>query len=86
MSNRRLFAALRSTKFPRRYLKVANYIVQTGAQFSGPAHVDPSQYHYFVQEYHWPTRATNTAQEPRNAQGTAYGVQNEPRVAGLLNK
>jgi len=26
----------------------------TGSQFSGPAHIDPSQYHYFVQEYQWP--------------------------------
>ncbi len=34
--------------------------VQTGAQFSGPAHIDPTQYHYFVQEYQWPTKAPGT--------------------------
>ncbi len=27
--------------------------VQTGAQFSGPSHIDPTQYHYFVQTYDW---------------------------------
>ena len=81
--------------------------VQTGASFSGPAHIDPGQYHYFVQEYHWgnsssaaaptgatatavdyhwPTRASSTTQEPRNAAGTVYGVSSEPRASGLQYK
>ena len=25
----------------------------TSQQFSGPDHIQPEQYHYFVQEYHW---------------------------------
>jgi hypothetical protein len=39
-----------------------------------------------VQEYHWPTKAASTTQEPRNAQGSVYGVQSEPRASRLLNK
>jgi hypothetical protein len=73
--------------------------VQTGASFSGPAHIDPSQYHYFVQEYNWskPTAqmtqhynwsggTVRTNQELRNAVGTTYSVQNAPRAAGLQYK
>ena len=29
------------------------YSSQPTSSFSGPAHIEPSQYHYFVQEYSW---------------------------------